>query len=224
MPAALPTTPRVSKKQQTRERILANAIALFRRRGIRRTRLTEIAAASGISPATLFNYFPTKGRLAEAWVRGEVEKLLDAAIGDSIERDRSLRSAVRIASRECSEASKDEPILRLEAWQEAGRASASRLSPDSPLVVGLRREQEGEHVRADLSAVVLAEMLIDAIEAGLIAGLRSGSVSGASPSPVEAIQAELFGAIKARVDLVLDGFRKRNERVSAPAPGRRRPA
>ena len=64
------------KKRRTRERILANAIALFRHHGIRKTRLAEIASASDLAPATVFTHFQTKSDLAEAWVRGEVESIL----------------------------------------------------------------------------------------------------------------------------------------------------
>jgi len=219
---------RASKKERTRERILANAIALFREQGIRRTRLSEVAAASEISPATLFNYFPTKGRLAEAWVRGEVEAILAELITDALDRDRSLRSAIRAGCRKVAGASASEPALRLEAWHEAGRAAAPMPAsptispPIAALVAGMREEQQRERVRADVPAPDLAEMLMDSIEGGLIAGLRSSIHTGEStqstkqPATGASIEADLFLAIRSRVDLVLDGFRKRNERVAAP--------
>ena len=213
---------RASKKQRTRERILANAIALFRDQGIRRTKLSEVAKASEISPATLFNYFPTKGRLAEAWVRGELESILAKAITDSVDRDRSLRSAIRGACREFADASVREPVLRLEAWQEAGRAAGLPAADDSTLVSGLRKEQKRERVRADVTAADLAEILLDAIEGGLIAGLRAicdRAVGSASGGATDVGLSGLSRAIRARVDLVLDGFRKRNERVAAPVAG-----
>jgi hypothetical protein len=50
-------------------------------------------------------------------------------------------------------------------------------------------------------------MLIDAIEAGMIAGLQS-----------EQNEKELAKTMRVRVDLILDGARKRNERVTAPMP------
>jgi len=219
MPPDSVTSSRASKKRRTHERILANAIALFRAQGIRRTKLSEVAAASEISPATLFNYFPTKGHLAEAWVRGEVETLLAKAITDSGARDRSLRSAIRAACRDFADASAREPALRLEAWQEAGRAAGFPTTSGAKLVSGLREEQKRERVRADVPALDLAEILLDAIEGGLISGLRARHESTQGTAAAGAIDAEPFRAIRARVDLVLDGFRKRNERVAAPAAG-----
>jgi hypothetical protein len=56
----------------------------------------------------------------------------------------------------------------------------------------------------------MAEMLVDAIESGLIAGLRA-----------DISESDLAAALRARVDLILDGARKRNERVAAPPPLRR---
>ena len=47
---------RASKKRRTFEDILANGVALFREQGFRRTRTDQIAKASSVSAATLFNY------------------------------------------------------------------------------------------------------------------------------------------------------------------------
>ena len=62
-------------------------------------------------------------------------------------------------------------------------------------------------------------MLTDAIEGGLIAGLTVAVESRASDD--RARVRDLAGRIQTRVDLVLDGARKRNERVRPAAPGRR---
>ena len=110
-----------------------------------------------------------------------------------------------------------EPVLRLEAWQEAGRAAGLPPTRDAKLAAGLREEQKRERVRADISAIDLAELLMDAIEGGLISGLRRSSEPAAAGTDTRAGAAELSRAIQARVDLVLDGFRKRNERVAAPS-------
>jgi len=73
-------------------------------------------------------------------------------------------------------------------------------------------------LRADRPAVALADLLLDAIEGGLVSGLRAlGASSAANPEKSLAVE------VQARVDLVLDGARKRNERVRAEsARGARR--
>lgn len=197
---------RARKRRQTESEILANAIGQFREQGVRGAQLSQIAQASRISPATLFNYFPNKGVLAEAWIRGEIDELLVNGSRDL--GDHGLRSAMRSLCRELASLVARDRTARLEAWREAGRAPSERLSSRHPLVTALSREQERERVRGDISARALGEMLIDAIEGGVIEGLQR-----------EDDEAEFAKVLQKRVDLILDGARKKNERVAAPSAG-----
>jgi AcrR family transcriptional regulator len=195
---------RATKKKHTRATILENAIALFLKHGIRATRSAQIAAASQVSAATLFNYFATKNDLAEAWVRGEIHTALEELARN--QADRGIRPGLRASCRRLAESSCQQRSLRLEAWRTAGRAASESLGPIQPLVSFIEREQQRARLRADLPASALAEMLVEALEGGLIDGLRaSGDAS------------QVAARIRVRVDLVLDGARKRNERVAAPA-------
>ena len=199
---------RAAKKRRTFDEILANGITLFREQGIRRTRTDQIARAADVSPATLFNYFPNKGALAEAWVRGETDRVVAETAATIMER--GLRPSLRAACRLLASRAADAPGLRLEAWRTAGRARDQALSEAHPLVAGLEHEQKCERIRGDLSARLLAELILDALETGLIDGLRS-----------VCSQEDLSKSLQARVDLILDGARKRNERVELPRrPGR----
>jgi AcrR family transcriptional regulator len=204
MPSEKPPQP--GKRQRTRSQLLANAIALFRKRGIRETRLSEIAQTSDVSPGTLFNHFPTKGLLAESWVLTAVNE------------ERSLRIALRSATARVAQATAAEPGLRLEAWALAGRApSASGSEPSiqvrRALTRGIAQEQKREQIRADVAPETLAELLLDALEGGLIPALREE----ADPDRASGLEGALRGSAQARIDLVLDGARKRNERVRLPA-------
>lgn len=200
----VPETHRIQKKQRRRAVILENAIALFRKSGIRSTKSVEIAAASDISPATLFNYFPTKDDLAEAWVRGEIALCLDEMVSES--ETRGLRSNLRSRCQTLAEASCHERDLRLEAWSCAGRAATSSLSSLAALESLIEREQGRDRIRGDLTARALSELLNEAIEGGLIAGLRESN---------DALQ--IAASIRSRIDVILDGIRKRNERVQPPS-------
>jgi AcrR family transcriptional regulator len=194
---------RATKRRRTFEEILANGIALFREQGVRRTRTDQIARAAAISPATLFNYFPNKGALAEAWVRGELDEIVAASAAEI--GDRGLRPALRGACRALSAQANDAPGLRLEAWRSAGRARERGLDAAHPLITGIEQEQVRERIRQDLPAHLLAEQILEALESGLIEGLREGSAPD-----------DLLRALQARLDLILDGARKRNERVALP--------
>ncbi|MEM9177914.1 MAG: TetR/AcrR family transcriptional regulator [Myxococcota bacterium] len=197
-----------TKRARTRARLLANAVALFRRNGVRETRLAEVAKASDVAPATLFNHFPSRADLAGAWVRGEIESEADAVARAVRAGERGLRASLRNASRAIAARNAEEPVVRWAAWQEARRLRAGG-------VAGLRDaislEQQREHVRGDRAPDVLADLLADAIEGGLVEGLGRAIEDGAS-SPPARVRA-IASAILARVDLVLDGARKRNERV-----------
>lgn len=192
---------RAVKRRQTFDQILANGVALFRAQGIRGTRTQSIARASAVSAATLFNYFPSKAALAEAWVRGEVDRAVEGAFRGG--PDRGLRPALRAVCRALADQVGDAPALHLEAWRTAARIRSRPPGGGEGLVAALRREQADGRVRQDLAPELLAEVLVDALEAGLAAGLRDDE------------RAEgLARGIQARVDLVLDGARKRNERVA----------
>ncbi len=49
-----------TRAERTRARILSAALALFEAEGYRATTVTQIAAASGVTPMTFFRHFPTK--------------------------------------------------------------------------------------------------------------------------------------------------------------------
>jgi AcrR family transcriptional regulator len=62
--AAAPAAPR------PRERILTTARALFYREGIHATGVQRLADAAHVSKRTLYEYFPSRNQIAEAYLRG----------------------------------------------------------------------------------------------------------------------------------------------------------
>jgi AcrR family transcriptional regulator len=65
------------KKEQTKERILASALELFRSKGLDGTTTKEISKKAGIAEGTLFNYFKTKEDLALYFFQKETDNLID---------------------------------------------------------------------------------------------------------------------------------------------------
>lgn len=57
---------RAEKKSQSRQRLVVAAYRLFSEQGYDETSVEEVAAAAGVSRATLFNYFPSKAALVFA--------------------------------------------------------------------------------------------------------------------------------------------------------------
>ncbi|MHA7837791.1 MAG: TetR/AcrR family transcriptional regulator [bacterium] len=210
----MPPTHLASRKARTRRSMIENAIALFREKGVRAARAAEIAEASGVSTATLFNYFSNRSLLAEAWVREELMGTLAAPwIGKAAPP--GLWAGLRRACRELARISAPYPETRLEAWRSVGRASppqdlrAGELR--APLEARVVLEQDAQRLRGDLPAREITALLVDAVEGALVGELERVAGSGRAVD-----EKALDGALRARVDLVLDGARKRNERVRAP--------
>ena len=79
---------RERKKQKTRELLAETARRLFAERGFERVTVTEIAREAEVSPATVFNYFPTKEDLFYSRLEAFEDELLNAirdrAAGESV--------------------------------------------------------------------------------------------------------------------------------------------
>jgi AcrR family transcriptional regulator len=76
---------REQKKSEQREAILEAARVLFGERGVEQVTMAEVAAAAGVSRATVFNYFASKYALVEA-ITDDVlryyQSMLEQALAD----------------------------------------------------------------------------------------------------------------------------------------------
>ena len=88
--AARPAGHRARKKADTRARIVAAALALFRTRGFDATTTKTIARKAGIAEGTVFNYFPTKEDIALHFFGQEVDAAIAAVRGNARLRKASL--------------------------------------------------------------------------------------------------------------------------------------
>src|ERR671912_1566139 len=74
---------RARKKADTKERIVAAALTLFRVKGFEATTTKAIAKKARVAEGTVFNYFPTKEDIALHFLEQEVEHAMAAVRGNA---------------------------------------------------------------------------------------------------------------------------------------------
>ncbi len=89
---------RADKKQQVRDRLMASALTLFKKKGVEPTTVQEIADHAQTSKGTFFNYFPTK----ESVVVAHYERLTEQAIAREHTRARAVSSEAKIRRLLCA--------------------------------------------------------------------------------------------------------------------------
>ncbi|MBD3940514.1 TetR/AcrR family transcriptional regulator [Microbacterium sp. NEAU-LLC] len=117
----------MTKRERTRQRILAAALELFDRHGYDRTTTAQIASAAGVSEMTLFRHFASKDRLL---LDDPYDPVIAAAVADQpADRpalDRVI-AGVRAAWRSVPEPAEQEVRRRMRiAAQSPGLAAAIR--------------------------------------------------------------------------------------------------
>lgn len=206
---------REAKKLRARARLVEVAMDQFRSEGYEATRVYDITRAADLSEATFFNYFPSKDAVLGAWLGEVMREAFDRRVGDAATG--SIRRPVREAVHEIAQRLEGERDLLLQVWQRLrpsvgesrganGESGAERL---------LAAAQSHGHLRRDVAPRQLAEILhgiLFASVTGWFAELAAGE------SPQEALSTRMLQA----VNLLLDGSRRRNERVHPQAAKRAR--
>jgi AcrR family transcriptional regulator len=158
---------RERKKRQLRQRLTDTATALFMERGFDAVRVTEIAAACGVSEKTVYNYFPTKeSLLLDRW---------DATTA-------ALRSGLAVP-----EAAPVEVALRIVAAEVKAMASWLAAQPDEEAAVAAMR-QFGELIRSTVSLRAHQRDATDSLIA-LVAELLAARAGLAADDPEPRIAA-----------------------------------
>ncbi|MEE2665205.1 MAG: helix-turn-helix domain-containing protein [Myxococcota bacterium] len=202
---------RERKKARLRASILATAVDLASRRGFDALRVRDLIDQLEISEATFFNYFSSKSELLDAWLADELANAFAQLAGESRNRRSTLRQRVRQLARVAANAEG----LAAAAWQRGRlQRAAGAAAARSDLAALLAASRDAGELRRDIEPVELAELLVASVGLAIAVALGSGD-----PRP----EARALRA----ADLVLDGARRRHERVrlgSQPAPPPVRPA
>ena len=193
---------RERKKARQRTAILEIAVEMCTDGGLDALRVRDLIARLEISEATFFNYFPSKSDLLDAWLEDELANAF-AGLGSE---SRGLRVALRRRVRGLADACATAEGLAANAWARGRVHLAARAaSPRTDLAAALAAASDAGELRRDVATEDLAELLIVAVAAALSSARASGRASPAARALCAA-------------DLVLDGARRRHERVRLPAP------
>jgi len=228
---------REEKRLRQRAAIIANAISLFRARSFEATTVREVARHCQISEATFFNYFPTKDAVLGHWACDQLTR----AFAESAADGGSLRPVVRaMARRLAAEVEADREFAahafaRVRLGQLPLPAAAVPVVERAQAVGELRRDVPPTDLARLLVGTAAATMtgwLAEQIpvfrgdgRAGDARGARS-SLAGRPPVPPPGSPREpssagspsqepasLEARLRLSLDLILDGARRRHERV-----------
>ena len=169
---------------ERQETILRSACGVFVRDGFHAASMKDICAAAGMSPGSVYRYYPSKEALIQALIESDRTRWLAAM--DALPMERGLMAALEALAELGLEDLENRGFLRL--WVETS-AEASR----NPRVAGLLRETDQ----------VLQGRLADLIRSAQ----RSGSI--ASETAPQVLSCLIFAAfdglvLRATFDPALD--------------------
>jgi AcrR family transcriptional regulator len=173
---------RERKKQQTREAIRQVALRLFAERGFEAVPVTEVAREANVSPATVFNYFPTKEDLfyqrMEVFEEGLLQAVRNREVGETVFA--AFRDFVLNASGVLSE---DDPTERLAMFARIVLESPALLERESRIFARYTQSladliaEETEADAGDVEPWVVANALIG-VHRALLDYVRHGALTG----------------------------------------------
>lgn len=199
MTPELDVSRRERKKEETKERILEAAFALFRKHGVEATTIEEICEKADVAKGTFFNYFPHKeavfGYLSEKWVADA-----ETRIGEMLEKSGHLWPKLRDLFIEFASFYEEDRELSKHMMMEWTR---QMHTSDDPLC--RRWDGLGEHVVRQLQARGELRRDVPAERASLVLGdvYHSTVVHWlGSPEPPFPLKDEL----RKRMTMVLEGL------------------
>jgi AcrR family transcriptional regulator len=155
-------------RAEVRDAIVEAAAGLVRRQGLLAVTMSQIAAAAGISRATLYKYFPDVEHVLAAWHERQVAAHLAelAAIGERPEEAAARLRAVILAYGGICQQRQQHSDAALRAALHRNTAPDDRPEQLQAIFTGLiTKAAASEEVRRDVPAAELAAFCINALEA-----------------------------------------------------------
>ena len=150
--------------QETRERILDAAHAVFFRKGTASSRTQEIAAEAGVNKALVHYYFGTKARLADAIFERALGTLMPRIFGILADPDRSIAEKVPAIVTSRSSSSPTRPYFAgyfvSELHAEPDRIARLMKKQGGTIPLDVIRRQLREGARAGTIRRISAEQFV----------------------------------------------------------------
>lgn len=156
---------RERKKDETRQRIVEQAMQMFESRGYDAVTMEQIAEAADVAKGTLYNYFPVKEAIVSAYMRTcalqaapEIAKMMAEAVDT---RERLTTLFVRIAQWQQGRRELYRYYLNYRMTQllESLRNPELRSGFEQNLILVIQQGIDDGELRGDLPAVTLAGYL-----------------------------------------------------------------
>lgn len=156
---------RERRKEETRRKIIEVAMGLFSRQGFDATSMEQIAAEADIAKATLYNYFPVKEAIINAYVQRRTQEFgpeIDRLLHDLPDTRARLFTLADKAS-EAAQEHRDILLIyyfyRFKTLQEAIKDPSRRSGLEGLLARIIQTGQEAGEIRKDMASEVLARHL-----------------------------------------------------------------
>lgn len=155
------------RKEETRKKIIAAAMALFNRQGFDRTTLEQISEEADVAKGTIFNHFPAKEAIIHEYVQMAVGDTASETVGklERLPGTRSRLTALLRQSLQWFERNLNEDILRKYMLYMLQRSFAALRDQDlrsgfnNILIPVVEMGQAAGEIRRDIPAAELADRL-----------------------------------------------------------------
>jgi AcrR family transcriptional regulator len=124
-----PNRKRTARGEQRREELLRAAATVFGREGYHETTTNAVAAEAGVSPATLYQFFPNKEALANTLAESYVREMAETERGIDPEGALSFEEAINELLSSCLDFNRKRPEFHT-------------LVMDAPLSMSARAEKQ----------------------------------------------------------------------------------
>ena len=205
-------TARDRQREETRRRVRACALAVFRRDGLSAARIDDIVRAARVSRGTFYFHFPTKEDVIIE-VLGEAEHRIAAAIA-KLPRSTRIEEVLAVTCAKIAEEWEGEPRLFQDVGAVAVRRAAASLREGQrdPVSQALADGFRSAVIRKELTSFLPAEILADFFLVNALAAALSRCAHPKTP---------LRSVLSAVIGIFLDGARAKS-RARESGPRRRR--